>query len=109
MDPADRLHPRAVRGRARCAEARRGSGDAERRVAAIAATNLDTIVGPMQVGRRQPAALRRRRTSPRRRWSAANGGSRTAANTTSSSSTTRPIAGHPGRRQDGADQLGTLA
>jgi len=43
-------------------------------VAAIAATNLDTVVGKVAVERSEPAAIRREKTLQRRRWSAGNGG-----------------------------------
>ena len=46
VDAADRLHPLAVRGRGRRAEARRGSEGPDRRCStSIAATNLETVVG----------------------------------------------------------------
>ena len=80
----------AVRGRRRRAEARGRVGDAKAIVEAIAATNLDTIVGPVAVGRAERAAVRRqerRQDAAGRRPVAA---ARTAASTTSSSSTTRP-------------------
>ena len=83
VDAADRLRPCAVRARGRRRCKRSGDvGDNKAMVKAIAATKLDTIVGPIawngKACRRSP-----RRTSPRRRWSAASGACATAANTTS--------------------------
>ena len=64
VDAADRLRPCAVRGRGRRAQARRPIRTMPRRVvAAIAATKLDTIVGPIEWNGRERAAIRRRRTS----------------------------------------------
>ena len=65
-------------------------GNAKARVEAIAATNLDTVVGKVAVERQGACRRSRPRTSPRRRWWAASGASRTATSTTSSSPTTAP-------------------
>ena len=64
-------------------------GDNKAVVKAIAATNLDTVVGQVEWAARncRPSP---RRTSPRRRSSAASGGCATATSTTSSSPTTKP-------------------
>ena len=90
MDAADRLHPCAVRGRGRRAQARaagrrcQGDGAGDRR-------DQSRYRGRQgAVERRRTCRLSRPRTSPRRRWSAANGASGTATSTTSSSPTTRP-------------------
>ena len=47
--------------------------DAKAMVSAIAATNLDTVVGKVAVERQRTCRRSPPRTSPRRRWSAGNG------------------------------------
>ena len=96
-------NPRASNGRSRSASctrcsnspstwpsARATSATTRRWCKAIAATNLDTVVGPDRLERQEICRRSRPRTSPRRRWSAASGGCATATNTTSSSPTTKP-------------------
>ena len=90
VDPADRLHPLAVRGGDRRAEAhgggrqRQGDRGGDRGNQARHGRRARSH-GTARACRRSPP-----RTSPRRRWSAASGASRAAASTTSSSPTTGP-------------------
>jgi hypothetical protein len=86
VDPADRLCPCPVRAGVDVMGRVSDAGDGDAVAEAIAASNLQTIVGPIAFDG-WPAAVCRPEHLQDARWSAASGGSRTAAATTSSSST----------------------